>query len=67
MNRALITLIALLLPIISLSQIIEKDSIRLFYLGGQSNMDGFGFNTELPDSIPPILKNVWIFHGNPAA
>lgn len=66
MNRSIISLILLLLPLITISQAIEKDTVRLYYLGGQSNMDGFGFNNELPDSLPAILKNVWIFHGNPA-
>ena len=49
-----------------MGQEIKKDSIRLIYLGGQSNMDGFGKNIELPDSLNTEFKNVWIFHGNPA-
>lgn len=66
MNRIAFTIVALLLPLIGICQQTEKDSIRLFYLGGQSNMDGFGKNAELPDSILSNLNNVWIFHGNPA-
>ncbi len=66
MNRKTLTFILLFLPLISICQQIEKDSIRLFYLGGQSNMDGFGKNSELPDSLTTNLNNVWIFHGNPA-
>jgi hypothetical protein len=37
----------------------------LYYLGGQSNMDGQGVNTDLPDSLKEPMKNVMIFHGNP--
>lgn len=66
MNRTALTFIALLLPLIGICQQTERDSIRVFYLGGQSNMDGFGKNAELPDSITSNLNNVWIFHGNPA-
>lgn len=66
MNRTALTTIALLLPFIGICQQAERDSIRVFYLGGQSNMDGFGKNAELPDSITSNLNNVWIFHGNPA-
>lgn len=41
------------------------DTIRLFYLGGQSNMDGFGYNADLPGDLNRQFENVWIFHGNP--
>ena len=43
----------------------ELDSMKVFYLGGQSNMDGYGFNKDLPDSLIESIHNVWIFHGNP--
>lgn len=66
MNRTALTLIILLLPLIGICQQTERDSIRFFYLGGQSNMDGLGLNSELPDSITSNLRNVWIFHGNPS-
>jgi hypothetical protein len=42
----------------------EVDTIKLFYLGGQSNMDGYGSNSELPKSLDITYKDVWIFHGN---
>lgn len=38
----------------------------LFYLGGQSNMDGFGKVSELPAPLKEPMKGVMIFHGNPA-
>jgi len=48
-----------------ISQNKEKETFRLFFLGGQSNMEGHGQNTELPDSLSGIIENVWIFHGFP--
>lgn len=48
-----------------MSQNFEKELFRLFFLGGQSNMEGHGLNTELPDSLSGTNKNVWIFHGFP--
>lgn len=60
----LILLIFSLLPSIAICQQIEKDTIKVFYLGGQSNMDGYGYNAELPDSLNISFKNVFIYHGN---
>lgn len=65
MIRYRIFLVIFLIPFFSFSQKIERDSIRLFYLGGQSNMDGFGQNKKLPKNLKSTFKNVWIFHGNP--
>lgn len=48
-----------------MSQNLEKETFRLFFLGGQSNMEGHGLNTELPDSLSGSIENVWIFHGFP--
>lgn len=66
MKNTTLTLTLILFPLFLLGQETVKDSIRVFYLGGQSNMDGFGQNSDLHDSITSNLKNVWIFHGNPA-
>lgn len=38
----------------------------LFYLGGQSNMDGYGMVNELPENLRKPVKDVYIFHGNPS-
>jgi len=54
-----------LVSLSGISQNIEKETFRLFFLGGQSNMEGHGLNTELPDSLSSTNKNVWIFHGFP--
>lgn len=52
-------------PGILLGQAFTHDTVRIYYLGGQSNMDGFGFNRDLPDSLDQALENILIFHGNP--
>ena len=64
LNRVRLTFIISLIPLIIVSQEFKKDSIILFYLGGQSNMDGFGKNMELPDTLKTEFKNDWIFHGS---
>lgn len=61
-------LILLTLPLTILSQQKQKvnsESIRVFYLGGQSNMDGHGYVSDLPNALSQEFKNVWIFHGTP--
>lgn len=40
---------------------------RLIYLGGQSNMDGFGTVDQIPEAERTPPADVMIFHGNPAA
>jgi hypothetical protein len=37
---------------------------QLYYLGGQSNMDGYGFVSELPESWSGEVAGVRIFHGH---
>ncbi|MEL6360121.1 MAG: sialate O-acetylesterase [Pseudomonadota bacterium] len=36
---------------------------HVYFLGGQSNMDGYGFNADLPKSLKKPQENVLIFHG----
>ena len=50
-------LLFLLMPCILLAQV-KKDTIRVFYLGGQSNMQGYGYVKELPDSLNNKNKKV---------
>ncbi len=38
---------------------------QVYYLGGQSNMDGFGYNSELSEELNQPMDGVPIFHGNP--
>ncbi|MEZ6059975.1 MAG: sialate O-acetylesterase [Planctomycetaceae bacterium] len=40
---------------------------HVYYLGGQSNMDGFGYVEELPEELRQPVDDVPIFHGNMAA
>ena len=44
----------------------ESKEYWLFYLGGQSNMDGYGRVRELPEELNSPVKGVMIFHGNSA-
>jgi hypothetical protein len=39
---------------------------HLYYLGGQSNMDGYGYVTQLPDDLNAPVPGVFIYHGNTA-
>ncbi len=69
MNQKLLCLIAfvLCLPVVPSAGQVESppDTFRLFYLGGQSNMDGYGYNKDLPADLSSGNGEVWIFHGNP--
>ena len=68
MNEQLkISMVGLALLLATFANAQETGSLfRLFYLGGQSNMDGFGKVSELPDSLNATFDRVYIFHGNPA-
>ncbi len=57
----------LIIFILGYGQNSSTDTIRLFYLGGQSNMDGYGYNTDLPKSLDKTFDNIWIFQGNQVA
>lgn len=43
---------------------IKKDTIYVFYLGGQSNMQGYGKNADLPKELQKPFKDVMIFQGD---
>ncbi|NMH26838.1 sialate O-acetylesterase [Flavobacterium silvaticum] len=42
----------------------KGDTFRVFLLGGQSNMEGFGYNKDLPSDLKVNMKDVYIFDGN---
>jgi iduronate 2-sulfatase len=42
----------------------EATTYHLYYLGGQSNMDGYGYVEELPPEAAGPVEGVMIFHGN---
>lgn len=65
MKEKLITLLILCFSSSLFGQKVIKDTWHLFYLGGQSNMDGYGYNSQLPDSLNKTFDKVYIFHGNP--
>ncbi len=52
------------MPFMLLAQT-KKDSIKVFYLGGQSNMEGFGYVKKLPESLKKKNKDFFIYQGNP--
>ena len=41
----------------------QVDIWKVYYLGGQSNMDGYGHNSKLPDSLRKKIPNAMIFNG----
>lgn len=43
----------------------EPTTYKLYYLGGQSNMEGFGFNDQLGDEQQFVSDDVMIFAGTP--
>jgi len=49
--------------IISCNSSINLDTWKVYYLGGQSNMDGYGHNSQLPDSLKKRIPNSMIFNG----
>ena len=53
----------LIIVFLSINLVNAKD-YHLYYLGGQSNMEGLGYVKDLPDSLYSGLSDVMIFHGN---
>lgn len=51
------------LAFLTVAPLCGKD-YKVFYLGGQSNMDGYGTVAELPAELNRPLTGVMIFHGN---
>ena len=58
-----IVLVMLFLSSLSLS----AKKYMVFYLGGQSNMDGYGYVNQLPADLNQPVNGVYIFHGNTTA
>lgn len=46
--------------------IVTGKEYKLYYLGGQSNMDGMGYVADLPEELNAPVEGVMIFHGNTA-
>lgn len=62
--KKIIFIMLLFVPGLAICQ--KADTIKLYFLGGQSNMDGYGYSKELPKHLSKTFDDVWIFHGNPA-
>ena len=54
-----------LVGVIMTQPIAAQTTYKLYFLGGQSNMDGFGYVSELPNEFQAPVPDVMIFHGNP--
>ena len=59
-----ISTVLLLFTLICPNAVLAK-TYRVYYLGGQSNMDGYGYVKELPAELNGPVEGVYIFHGNP--
>ncbi len=56
----------LLLVFVLSSISLSAKKYMVFYLGGQSNMDGYGYVNQLPADLNQPVNDVYIFHGNTA-
>lgn len=45
---------------------VTAKTYRVYFLGGQSNMDGYGYVKDLPKDLSDQVSGVMIFHANPA-
>jgi gluconolactonase len=45
----------------------RADDFDLYYLGGQSNMEGFGTNSELTELERAPVEGAWIYHASAVA
>lgn len=55
--------VACVVFLLSLACPLHAAEYLVFYLGGQSNMDGYGYVSELPESWAGTVANVMIFQG----
>ena len=56
--------VLLSIVLLSVCQPVSATDFYVYYLGGQSNMDGYGYVDKLPDGLVKQLDDVLIFHGN---
>ncbi|PIB37505.1 hypothetical protein BFP72_10095 [Reichenbachiella sp. 5M10] len=45
----------------------KSNEVELYFLGGQSNMEGYGYVKDLPDSLNKAQDGIYIFHGHTVA
>lgn len=60
-------ILCMLIIVFQISCTRQGTDYHLYYLGGQSNMDGYGFVSQLPEEINAPVQGVMIYHGNTAA
>lgn len=48
------------------TQSVSAKTYRVYFLGGQSNMDGYGYVKELPQELNQPVSGGMIFHANPS-
>ncbi|QDU08306.1 sialate O-acetylesterase [Gimesia aquarii] len=44
----------------------SSKTYHVYFLGGQSNMDGYGYTKDLPADLKQPIPDVMIFHANPS-
>ena len=64
---SVLCLLGSVLAVGGFGQSAEAATYDLYYLGGQSNMEGYGRVEELPEELQDPVEGVMIFHGNTAA
>lgn len=62
-SRLSVSLCLLILTFAAGTPVFATD-FYVYYLGGQSNMDGYGYNSELPAELLKPFPAIPIFHGN---
>ena len=58
--------VALLAVMMTTAQSQQPTTWKVYFLGGQSNMDGFGYVSDLPEPLRSAIPGVMIFRGNTA-
>ncbi|WP_462180164.1 hypothetical protein [Pseudoalteromonas gelatinilytica] len=56
-----------LCALLAMSTQSKANDYLLYFMGGQSNMEGFGFNKDLPAQYKKPVENTLLFFGNPVA
>ncbi|MEC8556836.1 MAG: sialate O-acetylesterase [Planctomycetota bacterium] len=64
LSHTLSKLLIFLLLVSAAANSLRAEDYLVFYLGGQSNMDGYGFVNQLPGDYQSGVPAVRIFHGN---
>ena len=63
---SLFSFIGLMSFLIGCTTVGEPTTYKLYYLGGQSNMEGFGYTKQLPEGAADVSLDVMVFTGQMA-